>query len=379
MKDLRLSPQLLKIPLYVAGKSSEEVREDLELEEVIKLASNENPLGPSPKAVAALQQALAQAHRYPGISERELRRQLAAHHGHGLTPGHFIIGNGGTDVLRMIAQAFVFDGGDTVMGQVTFPLYRLLTTMFGGDSVEVEAGADLALDLPAMARAAGEDTRILWLCSPNNPTGLVLSRAEVDSFLGRLPGHLVVVFDESYRDYVTQPDAVDSLGYVLEGRPVIAVRSFSKLAGLANLRVGYGVARPDIIEYLQHTVLPFNTGGPAIRAAMAGLEDRAHRQASLALVTRERDFLLAGMTELGLSCLPGQANFLLAYDVPGGGQAFSERLLQRGIIVRPMGGFGLPGAIRVRVGTRPDNERFLAALAEAMSAVPERQAQQGKR
>ena len=370
MRDLRFSPQLLKVPIYIAGKSAEQVREELGLEQVIKLASNENPLGPSPKALAAFQQALTQAHRYPGLSERELRRGLAAHHG--LSEDNFIIGNGGTDVLRMIAQGFVFDGGNTVMGRVTFPLYRLLTTMFGGESIQVEAGPDLALDLPALARAAGEDTRVVWLCSPNNPTGLTLSQAELDDLLDRLPAHVLLVLDESYHSYVTQPDAVDSLRYVRQGRPVVSVRSFSKSAGLANLRVGYGISAPQIIEYLMHTLLPFNTGGPAMRAAMASLEDHEHARASLELVDRERKFLLAHMSELGLICLPSQANFVLVGDVPGGGQAFADQVLRHGVIVRPLAAFGVPQAVRVSVGTRPENERLLQALAEVLSGAGER-------
>jgi len=371
VRDLKLSPHLLKVPLYIAGKSAEQVREELGLEQVIKLASNENPLGPSPKAMAALRQALAQAHRYPGLSERELRRGLAAHHS--LSEDHFIIGNGGTDVLRMIAQGFVFDGGEAVMGRVTFPLYRLLTTMFGGRPVEVEAGPGLALDLPAMAEAVAADTRLLWLCSPNNPTGLALSRSEVDALVDRLPAHLLLVLDESYHDYITQPDVVDSLRYVREGRPVISVRSFSKAAGLANLRVGYGIAEPEIIEYLMHTLLPFNTGGPALQAALASLQDHEHARASLELVQREREFLVSSLGALGLSCLPSQANFALVNDVPGGGREFADELLQRGVIVRPMGGFGVPQAVRVSVGTRAENERLLRAVDELVSAMRQRQ------
>lgn len=362
VKSFKLNPHLLKVPLYIAGKSGEEVQEELGLEQVIKLASNENPMGPSPKAVAALRDELAQAHRYPGLAERELRRALASHHS--LSESHFIIGNGGTDVLRMIAQAFVFDGGETVMGRVTFPLYRLLTTMFGGRPVEVEAGQDLALDLPAMARAVGADTRLLWLCSPNNPTGLPLRQAEVDALLDRLPPHVLLVLDESYHAYLTHPEPLDSLRYVRQGRPVVSVRSFSKAAGLANLRVGYGVAEPEIIEYLMHTVLPFNSGGPAMWAALASLEDHEHARASQETVQREREFLHDHIRQLGLSCLPSQANFVLICQVPGGGQPFADALMRRGVIVRPMGGFGVPQGVRVSVGTRPENERFLSALAD---------------
>jgi histidinol-phosphate aminotransferase len=369
MKNLRLNPQLLKVPLYVAGKSVEEVREELELDEVVKLASNENALGPSPKAMAALRENLREAHRYPGIAERELRRRLASDHGGGYTADHFIIGSGGTDVLRMVAQAFLFEGGQSIMGKVTFPLYQLLTTMYGGTSVEVEPLADYSLDLPAMAEAVGPDTRLVWLCSPNNPTGSVLEQSQADAFLGRLPDHIVVVFDESYCDYVTDPAAVQAARYVLEGRPVVVVRSFSKSAGLANLRVGYGIAHPDLIEYLLHAVLPFSTGAPVIEAAIASLDDSEFKARSRKLIEEQRTHLVDRLAEAGMNAQPTQSNFILVTDVPGGGQAFAEWLLERGVIVRPTVGFGEPSGIRITVGLPEQNEYLLQAVAEILGVV----------
>ncbi len=371
MKELKLNPQLLKVPLYVAGMSAEEVREELGLEEVVKLASNENALGASPKAVAALHESLQQAHRYPGIADRELRRRLADSHGEGFTEKHFIIGNGGTDVLRMIAQAFIFEDGESVMGRVTFPLYSLLTTMYGGTSIKVDPAQGYALDLPAVAEAVGPDTRLVWLCSPNNPTGSIIEQGEADAFIGRLPDHVVVVFDESYCDYVTDEAAVRSTQYVLEGRPVVVVRSFSKSAGLANLRVGYGIAHPELIEYLLHTVLPFNTGAPVIQAALASMDDEEFKQRSRKLVEEQRDFLFSRMRELGLNAHPSQSNSVWVTDVPGGGHAFAEKILDSGVIVRPMAAFGEPDAIRVTVGTREQNERLLKAVSEALEVVGE--------
>jgi len=370
MNGLRLNSQLLRVPLYIAGKSPEQVCQELGLTEVIKLCSNENPLGPSPMAVAALRDALPQAHLYPGIAEWELRHRLATYHQNGLTERHFIIGSGATDVLRMVAQAFIFDGGEAVVDRVTFPLYALLTTMYGGDVVKVGLRADYGSDLVAMGEAVTPQTRIVWLCSPNNPTGLVLSQAEVDAFLNRLPEHVVVVFDEAYRDYVTDPDCVDGLRYVCQGRNVIVVRSFSKICGLANLRVGYGIATPDLIEYLLHTVLPFSTGALAIVAATASLDDHAFHQRNRELVQQERAFLCACLSEMGLTCLPSQANYLLVLDPPLGASSLVDALLRKGVIVRPMAGFGLPNALRVTVGLREQNEQFLAAVRTAiMDAV----------
>ena len=362
MSEPTPNPYLLQVPLYIAGKSPEEAREALGLNDVLKLASNENPLGPSPMAVAALQGALAEAHRYPGIAERDLRRRLAIHLGRGLSENHFIIGNGATDVLRMIAQTFIFGGGETVACRVSFPLFGLLPTMFGGKPILIDPAEDYSIDLNGVLGAVTQDTRIVWLCSPNNPTGIVLTARSVEALLAELPQGVVVVMDESYCDYVDDPSAVDAIEHVRRGSNLIAVRSFSKSAGLANLRVGYGIARPELIEYLMHAVLPFNSGAPAIQAASASLDDLDYHSQSRQLIQEERAFLFRALTGLGLRAIASQANFVLAVGVPGGGQWLADQLLRTGVIVRPMGAFGLPDAIRVSVGRREQTERFLAAL-----------------
>jgi histidinol-phosphate aminotransferase len=368
MTGLQQNQHLLQVPLYIAGKSAEEVRQELGLSDVIKLASNENPLGPSPRAMEALAQAMAEAHRYPGLADRELRQRLAAHHGSGLTLDHFLIGNGATDILRILAQSFVFNGGETVFSRVSFPLYGLLTTMYGGKSVAVEPLASLGIDLEAMAEAVTGETRLVWLCSPNNPTGLALEHQAVEAWLDGLPEHVAVAIDESYADFGDDEAAVDSLAFVRDGRPVIAVRSFSKNAGLANLRIGYAAARPDVIEYLLHAVLPFNTGAPVVRAAMASLEDHDFHRRSRDLVTQERAYLTRELTTMGLAPLPSQANFLLLPNVPNC-EAVAQGLLHRGVIVRTMGPWGLPYALRVSLGLREHNARFVAALTEVLREI----------
>jgi len=367
MNGLMLNPQLLKVPLYVAGKSPEEVCQELGLTEAIKLGSNENMLGPSPMALTALRQALAEVHRYPGMAENQLRHKLVAYHGEDLTADHFIIGNGGSDVLRMIAQAFISEGVEAIACRVTFPLFALLTTMYGGKTIRVEPRPDYRFDLPAMADAVTDQTRIVWLCSPNNPTGFILSQKEVDEFIEWLPDHVVVVLDEAYCDFVTDPDYAGGVRYVRQGRNVVVVRSFSKGAGLASLRVGYGIAHPDLIEYLMHTVLPFNTGALACVAAAASLDDYDFRRRSHDLVARERALLYTHLSEMGLNCLAGHANFLLIVDPPLGAPALTDALLREGVIVRPMGGFGLPNALRVTVGLPEENRRFLAVVRAALS------------
>lgn len=347
---------------YEPGKPEAELAREhgLELADIVKLASNENPLGPSPLAVAALQAAVSEAHRYPGVAERELRRKLAARHG--LTPDHYVIASGGTDVLRVIAQAFIFDDGAAVMPAMTFPMYTLLTGLYGGRVQTVPAGAGGAIDLAGIAAAVAGDTRIVWLCSPNNPTGLTLAHEAVATLLAGLPEHVVLVLDESYRDYVDDPEAVDGLALLAGGRPVVLVRSFSKSAGLANLRVGYAVAPPPLAAYLRRGLLPFNTGAPVIRAALASLDDTDYQRRSRELVLAERRFLYDGLCALGLRALPSQANFVLALDPPGGAAALVAALERDGIIVRLAGGFGAPNGVRITVGLRAQNVRVLAAI-----------------
>ena len=248
------------------------------------------------------------------------------------------------------------------MCRVAFPMYRLLTATFGGTAVPVGLRADYGTDLAAMAGAVTEDTRIVWLCSPNNPTGLVIRQDEMDAFVARLPDHVVVVYDEPYRDFVTDPSTADGRRYVLAGRPVILVRSFSKSGGLAGLRVGYGIGPPDLIGNLSRTVMPYNTGQVAMIGAAASLDDDAHLQSSRELVWRERAFLQERLSGMGLTCLESQANFLLVVDPPVDAADLAAALLRRGVLVRAMAGFGMENGLRVTVGLREENERFLDAL-----------------
>ncbi len=362
MTELRLNPDLLKVPLYIAGKSVEEVQEEYGLADVVKMASNENALGPSPMAMNAVCQMASELHLYPGIADRELRRRLGPLVRPGFDEHNVITGNGATDVIRMIMQSFIFDGGEMVTSKATFPLYTICATMFSGRSVLAPPTPDLRFDLPAIASAISPETRLVFICTPNNPTGLICRRDEADEFMSRVPDHAVVVFDESYRDFVDDPDYADPTDYVAAGRNAIVVRSFSKCAGLANLRVGYAISRPDIIEYLYHTQLPFHTGALALVAARASLDDREYLERSRRLVREEREFLYAAFDALDINYVRSQANFILITDLPAPAADVAERLIRRGVIVRPMGGWGMPRAIRVTLGIRDQNERFVAAL-----------------
>jgi histidinol-phosphate aminotransferase len=362
MNGPRFNPHLFKVPLYISGKSIEEIKAQFGFEEVIKLASNESPIGPSPLAIEAAQQMMSEAHRYPGITELMLRRKLAARLGPGLDEGNILIGNGGTDMLRLITQAFVFEGGNTIMGRVTFPMYHIFTTMFGGTPRPVDHTPDYRHDLAAMAAQIDDDTRLIYLCSPNNPTGDIITQAEVAEFLAHVSDHVIVVFDESYADFVTDPAYPDTLAYVTEGRNVLVVRSFSKYAGLANLRIGYAIGRTELINYLHRTLSPFHIGAIALAAATASLDDTAYHTRHREVVLSEQAYLYTALAELQLKYLLSQSNFVTFVDPPLAPTVLAEQLLQQGIIVRPMAGFGLPNAIRVTVGPHEENVKFIAAL-----------------
>jgi histidinol-phosphate aminotransferase len=296
------------------------------------------------------------------VAERELRRKLVLHFGAGLTEQHFLVGNGATDILRMIAQGFILENSEAISCRISFPMYASLTIMFGGIPVSVDPLPNYGYDLDATCEAVTERTSVIWLCSPNNPTGLILSKEALDGLLRRIPEHVLVVIDESYCDFICEPYRPNSLEYVTSGANVILVRSFSKIYGLANLRVGYGIARPELVDYLGYCVLPFNSGAPALQAAAASLDDTEFLKRSCELIRQEREYVSTELKRMGLRCLPSQANFILVIDPPVEVHTIVDSLLRQGIAVRPMAGFGLPNAFRVTLGLHEQNQCFLEAL-----------------
>jgi histidinol-phosphate aminotransferase len=366
MKDLKLNPHLLTVPAYIGGKPIEEVQEEYGLADVVKLGSNESPLGPSPLAVAAFQEALKNGHRYPGVADKRLRQKLAKHYnarlGASFTEQNFLTGNGLTDVIRMITQAFIFDGGETIFCNPTFPMYPILTRQFGGKATAVTHD-HYRYNLPAIANAINENTRLIFICNPNNPTGTIVTRGEVEALLARVPPSVVVVFDESYYDFVEDLNYSNALDYVTAGQDnAIVLRGFSKSYGMAGLRVGYAIATPVMIDYLAHAQLVFNTSDATLYAAAAALDDHAHLKATRELILREKPFLYQGFADLNLNYVPTQANFILLVNLPRDVKVVNEGMLRRGVIVRPMGGFGMPDALRVTIGTREENEKMLKAM-----------------
>ena len=356
MKSL-VPAHIARLQPYQPGKPVEELERELGIAEAVKLASNENPLGPSPKALEAARRALGEVHRYPDGSAYYLRHALAERLE--VSPEQVVVGNGSNDLLVLLAQALIAPGDEAVLGEPAFVVYRLAVQAVGGRPVAVPL-VEFTHDLAAMARAVTERTKIVFVANPNNPTGTMVTAGQVGELLEALPDGVVVVMDEAYVEYIDREDFPDSLGAVRSGRKVFVCRTFSKIYGLAGLRVGYAVGPAPVVEAVNRVRPPFNVSRPAQAAALAALDDEPHVRASREANRAGMAQLRAGLEALGLDYVPSVANFLLVKV--GDGQAAYEALLRRGVIVRPMGGYGLGAYVRVTVGTEEENDRFLEAL-----------------
>ena len=348
-------PHILNQPVYQPGKPIADVAREFGLDPggIDKLASNENPLGPSPKAVAAAAAALQSLNLYPDGSCWDLTGKLAGR----LQVGRdqLVFGNGSNEVLELVAHVFLAPGTEAVMGQHGFVVYKLATLLMGAKPVEVPMPG-FAHDLPAMRAAVTSRTRVVFLASPNNPTGTAHTQAELVGFVRSLPEDVLFVLDEAYAEY--QEPAPDLRPLIAEGRPVLCTRTFSKIYGLAGLRIGYGFTRPDIAALMHRARAPFNINSLAQVAAVAALDDAEFVQRSREVNRAGLRQLEAGFRELGLVWVPSQANFILV-QVPDGARAFAF-LQAHGTIVRPFG--TLPNHVRITVGTSAQNERCLANL-----------------
>ena len=350
-------PWLRELVSYEPGKPIEDVARELGLEPeaIIKLASNENPLGPSPKALAAMQEMLLRSHFYPDGGGYYLREAIAQKFG--LERGNVILGCGSNEIIEFIGHAFLRPGDEIVTSRHAFVVYKLMATLFGAVTIEVP-DPNYEHDLDAMLAAITPKTREVFIANPNNPTGTLLRQPAIDRFMAQVPEHVVVVFDEAYHEFLDEPP--DTLKFVREGRNVVVLRTFSKIQGLANLRIGYGIARPGLIDVLQKTRQPFNANGIAQAGALAGLKDEEHQRKTRELTTAGRNLLQAEFGKLGLEYVPSFANFVLVKV--GSGKATFQALLKKGIIVRDMTSYCLPEWIRVSIGTERQNERFLSEL-----------------
>lgn len=351
-------PAVLTQPVYEPGKPIEYVARELGLDPagIIKLASNENPFGPSPLAVAAARRALEHGELYPDGGCFELRHKLAA--ARGLGADQFVIGNGSNEIIELLGHVFLGPGDEVVMANPAFVVYKLVTLLFGAKAVEVPL-RDWRHDLAAMAQAITPATKLVCVCTPNNPTGTANTEAELFAFVRGLPPHVVAVIDEAYAEFLENPPDLRPL--IAEGRKVVCLRTFSKIYGLASLRIGYGYGSPEVAALLNRVRQPFNVNAIAQAAALAALDDgefaaRCARENRAGLAQLE-----AGCRQLGLETVPSVANFMLV-RVGDGGRVF-DALQRRGVIVRPVKSYGLPEWIRVTVGSAAQNERVLRELA----------------
>lgn len=354
---------LRDLGIYEPGKPIEETARDCNLrsEEIVKLASNENPLGPSPQVRAAMERAVADANFYPDGGGFYLCQALAKTLK--VAPENIVLGNGSNEIIEFIGHAFLRPGTEMVTSENAFVAYRLVASLFAAKTVAVP-DRDYRFDLDAILAAITPETRLIFIANPNNPTGTLVEQDGINDFMARVPHDVVVVFDEAYFEYLDDPP--DTLQFVRANRNVIVLRTFSKIHGLASGRLGYGIARPELIRVLQKTREPFNTNGIAQAGAIAALADLAHQAETKQLTDEGREFLESEFTALGLPFVPSVANFVLVRV--GDGKALFKKLLGRGVIVRALGGYNLPEWVRISVGTMPQNRRCIATLREVLSS-----------
>lgn len=349
---------------YQPGKPIEELQRELGLTRVIKLASNENPLGPSPKVVEALRTGLAAIHLYPDGGGYRLKAALSA--ALGILAGGITLGNGSNDVLDLIARTFLAPGRSSVFSEHAFAVYPLVTQAAGADGIAAPAhdgsrGPRYGHDLEALADRVEDCTRVVFIANPNNPTGTYLRSTDLHGFLANLPDHVIAVIDEAYSEYVGSDDFRSALGWIDEFPNLIVTRTFSKAYGLAGLRVGYGVSGPDIAGLLNRVRQPFNLNVLGLHAAEIALADDEYLRRSVALNRTGLEQLCAGFAALGLDFIPSVGNFVTV-DLQRPAGPLYQALLREGVIVRPIANYGLPQHLRVTVGTAEENDCFLDAL-----------------
>jgi histidinol-phosphate aminotransferase len=354
-------PSIESLVPYEGGKPIEELARELGVENAVKLASNENAIGPSPLAVEAARAMLGGANRYPDGACYRLRERIAAHHRIGAN--EVLPGAGSNELLDLVVRTFTTPEHHVVFGEPAFIVYRI-ASLAGGVPFTAVPLRDGVHDLPAMAAAVTPKTRVLFVANPNNPTGTHVGRAAVERLLREVPEEVIIVMDEAYFEYADAPDYPNSLELRGLRERLVVMRTFSKVYGLAALRVGYAVAPPAIIDYMNRVRAPFNVTMPAQAAATAALDDRAHVEKSVTLNRRERARVSAGLERLGLSALPSQTNFVLT-DVGRPARPVYDALLRRGVIVRPFG--NLPTSLRVTFGLPEENDRFLSSLREVLA------------
>ncbi|HEY8464353.1 MAG TPA: histidinol-phosphate transaminase [Bacillota bacterium] len=345
---------------YVPGKPLEEVKRELGITGAVKMASNENPLGPSPEAKEAISRVLNQLAVYPDANAFYLREALARHLG--VSQDQILVGNGSDDVNKVLGETILNPGDEVIIPQPTFSQYEYVTLLMNARPVRVAGKIGLGNDLTALRTAVTQRTKLVFICNPNNPTGTIVKKTELEAFLTSLPATVLVVIDEAYGEFADDPDYPNGIDFIKAGFQNIAVyRTFSKIYGMAGLRLGYCIANPALIREMMKVKEPFNTSLVAQAAGVAALQSQEHIQRSRELVLTEKQRFYRELDRLGVEYLPTQANFILI-NWGCDSKAIYQYLLQNGIIVRPTHSFGLPNHIRVTFGTPPQNERFFSVF-----------------
>lgn len=343
---------------YVPGKPIEELERELGIRDAIKIASNENPIGPSPLALRAVSEALSKINRYPDGDAFYLKHKLAERLG--VRPENLIFGNGSNEVIEIVARTFMKPGDEAVMGEFAFIVFPIVTQAVGGKAI-ISPMPRLTHDLRDMLSRITPRTRAVFIANPNNPTGTMVKRGELEWFLERVPEDIIVLVDEAYFDYVDDPDYPNSLDYHNIGKSIVTVRTFSKIYGLAGLRLGFGVSSEEIISYMNRVREPFNVNSLAQVGALAALDDREHVRMSKEINGKGLRYLTEELKRIDLPFTPSFTNFILV-DLGSDPIPVYNALLREGVIVRPMGGYGLKTHLRVTVGLPEENERFIRAI-----------------
>ncbi len=352
----RINAHILDLSPYEPGKPIEELERELGISGSIKLASNENPIGPSPRATAAMLAALDGVNRYPDGASFALRERLSQQLK--VESDQLVFGCGADELLELLVKTLIAPGDEVVFAWPSFAMYPIVVSGMGGSHVRVPLDADLVHDLPAMARAVRDATKLVFVCNPNNPTGTSVGAEAFDAFVAELPDDVVLVVDEAYVEFARRDDFPDTLAWVRRRPGTIVLRTFSKIYGLAGMRIGYGVADSELAGYLQRARHPFNVNRLAEIAALAALDDSEHAQRTRQINAQGIEYLTRELEALGIEVWPSDANFLLART----GADVYEQLLREGVIVRPLHGFGLSEHVRISVGLPEENERTVKAL-----------------
>ncbi|UCE87178.1 MAG: histidinol-phosphate transaminase [Deltaproteobacteria bacterium] len=359
-----IRPHIAALEPYQPGKPIEALERELGIRNSIKLASNENPLGPSPKAIEAMRGETRNVHRYPDGSSYALRAALSSRLS--VKPEQLVFGTGSDEILELLAKVLLSEGDEVVFAWPSFAMYPIVVQGSGATGVRVPLDAAFTHDLEAMAAAVTPRTRLVLVCNPNNPTGTSVGAEAFDRFVAGLREDVVLAVDEAYFEYTRRPDFPDSLGWIARRPGTLAMRTFSKIYGLAGQRIGYAIADPVLASFLERARHPFNVNRLAEVGALAALDDAPHVEASRRVNAEGIDYLTGELTALGIPVCPTDANFLMAELGPG----VYEALLREGVIVRPLSGFGLDDQVRITIGLPEENERLIAALRRLREGSP---------